>query len=635
MSSRIKTLDGLRGLAVLLVLLSHTLGFPKGGYLGVDIFFVVSGFIIAKNILDGKYKDISDFYNKRIKRIYPPLFLTILLIILFSIVRKSSIALDYVKYILTYTTNLIFLKEEATYNLGNVVTYSPISHLWSLSIEEQFYLFAPALFFLLHRRKFIYLYILTIFSFIFYLLNINEFSSDSSYFSTIGRVWEILLGVLTATFLSKINIDLKNRDKISVLILGVILIFSILSEYLDVKLSQFFISLLTSLIILIGRNKILDSKVSVFIGSISYGVYLFHIPLSYYLMSISESILFKFLTIFLSITLATISFYLLEDKIIKSKVNLRKSLTMVVISSLTLITLNHGAIKFIIDGKNTSKIYTVMLEKFCSGDKINCFNNFTINSNASWWKCIDGYEFDRYNRCLVYKGGKNKLMVFGDSVVMSFIPGIVAEAGSNYDVYSNITYGCGYIKADESDIFQQTEKAKSCNEEIEGSFRYIEEIKPDVVVIGMNSLNRYVGPIARNERDSENEYENIVKYSENTIKRLSKITKKIIVFIPPKYLDAKNCINPSDSLDKCREDIGVREVINKTEIIHQNIIFDLKRKNNYVTIVDTREVTCLPSLKKCEWENELGQTRSSQVHLTYWLSFKVAEFIKIKILEKM
>ncbi len=144
-------IDGLRAIAVLSVLIFHA--FPSmlpGGFIGVDIFFVISGYLISSiifNSLHGGKFSFSDFYARRIRRIFPPLLLVILVFLVvgwhvllpdeYAQLAKHSLAG------LGFMANFVFWLESGYFD--NAAELKPLLHLWSLGIEEQFYIVCPAL----------------------------------------------------------------------------------------------------------------------------------------------------------------------------------------------------------------------------------------------------------------------------------------------------------------------------------------------------------------------------------------------------------------------------------------------------------------------------------------------------------
>lgn len=141
--------DGLRAIAVMSVLLYHA--FPtifRSGYIGVDIFFVISGFlittIIRKEVISGNFS-LLPFYQKRIRRIYPALIITLIGILFLSWFLLSTdeyvVTLKHVIFSSIFTENFLLWSEDGYFDKASI--FKPTLHIWSLSIEEQFYIFWP------------------------------------------------------------------------------------------------------------------------------------------------------------------------------------------------------------------------------------------------------------------------------------------------------------------------------------------------------------------------------------------------------------------------------------------------------------------------------------------------------------
>jgi peptidoglycan/LPS O-acetylase OafA/YrhL len=209
-------IEGLRAVAIGAVLLCHAgLAFAAGGYVGVDVFFVISGFLITRLLLGEVSRtgsvSLPRFYARRVKRLLPlsALLLAVvaaLSLIIFSPVRAGEIAGDIVSCA-TYTANWHFAAQSVDY-FAQGVEPSPVQHLWSLAIEEQFYLVWPALLLALTwfpRRRgrsarpvlCAGLAVILIASF---ALNLRYVGSEpaAAYFSTLGRAWELALGAVLA-----------------------------------------------------------------------------------------------------------------------------------------------------------------------------------------------------------------------------------------------------------------------------------------------------------------------------------------------------------------------------------------------------------------------------------------------------
>jgi len=150
-------IDGLRAVAVMAVILYHAgVSGLSGGYVGVDVFFVISGFLITRNIVAGIEAGnfrLVEFYHRRARRLLPALFVTILMTLVFSLVflRPEYLrqAYDAAIYAVLSASNIYFWLE--TDYFGNAAHTKPLLHTWSLAVEEQFYLIWPALLLFLMR----------------------------------------------------------------------------------------------------------------------------------------------------------------------------------------------------------------------------------------------------------------------------------------------------------------------------------------------------------------------------------------------------------------------------------------------------------------------------------------------------
>jgi peptidoglycan/LPS O-acetylase OafA/YrhL len=208
-------IDGLRSIAVFSVILFHY--FPhliSGGFVGVDIFFVISGYLISKIIfldLENGTFSFIDFYKRRILRIFPALVLIIACNTVFAYfwylpVEWISLGKHQAAGAL-FVSNFLLLSEVSYFD--TVADLKPLLHLWSLSIEEQFYIAFPFLAVFLFKMKNYVLTVLAlacILSFI-YSIKILSIDPDLAFYSPLARCWELLLGVL----ISKLQINYQKK----------------------------------------------------------------------------------------------------------------------------------------------------------------------------------------------------------------------------------------------------------------------------------------------------------------------------------------------------------------------------------------------------------------------------------------
>jgi peptidoglycan/LPS O-acetylase OafA/YrhL len=210
-------IEGMRAIAVGLVLLFHGYGQPlTGGFVGVDVFFVISGFLITSLLLHEQIKDgqisIGRFYARRVRRILPASTLTVLATIvvtyhLLGFIAGNELAND-AKWTAVFAANFHFALVGSDY-LGSQLPPSPLQHMWSLGVEEQFYLVWPSLFLLLvviarlsKRRNVFGVLATSLLTLIGASLawSVIETSSNATwaYYSPLTRAWELALGALIA-----------------------------------------------------------------------------------------------------------------------------------------------------------------------------------------------------------------------------------------------------------------------------------------------------------------------------------------------------------------------------------------------------------------------------------------------------
>ena len=344
-------IDGLRAISVTAVIIYHAnfIIFDRlifqGGLIGVDIFFVISGYLITtlilKELLNTKTFSFLNFYERRIRRILPVLFFVILLCIPFAYFSfLPSSLLSFLKstiYTLGFSSNFYFFNTGQIYG-GEDGLLKPLLHTWSLSIEEQFYILFP--FFLLLLFKYFSKYLLKILIVVFFAsLLTTQFISiyhplNNFYFLNV-RLWELLAGSIIAYLqLNQANyriyfsVNLRKYFPVIGLLLIILSIF-----FLDDKMSlPSFYSvpaiLGTCLIILFSNKenivtKILSIKYLVFIGLISYSLYLWHYPIFAfyrYNFPLVEDSNFKFLIIIIIIFLSIISYNFIEKPFRNRKV---------------------------------------------------------------------------------------------------------------------------------------------------------------------------------------------------------------------------------------------------------------------------------------------------------------------------
>lgn len=301
-----KEIDGLRAIAVILVILYHYnfttfLNIFQNGFLGVDIFFVISGYLIASILMSEFAEDdsinLKNFYLKRAFRLLPNLTTVILasailgylLEVPISLVEstKSSVAS------LFFFSNYFFYFNSIEYGVQASQSFA-LLHTWSLSVEEQFYLFFPLILLLILRffRRYLLLLISIIAAVSF--LSIFFVSSDGSltFYSSHSRIWELMCGVIVAhvqanTFLlQSFRKFFTISSFIAVISLGVLIFAPHLNFQHPGPVTAIAVVSVALMLLNLDKessiNQILCTKPLVYIGKLSYSLYLWHWPLLVY-----------------------------------------------------------------------------------------------------------------------------------------------------------------------------------------------------------------------------------------------------------------------------------------------------------------------------------------------------------------
>lgn len=338
-------IDGLRAFAVLAVIFFHiNKNWLPHGYLGVDVFFVISGYlitsIIQKDMAQGQF-NFKDFYIKRMRRILPVMWFSLAVTTLLAtfILLPSDFAFyaKSLKSVLLLIANYFFAQEVDYFN--PITDEYPLLHMWSLAVEEQFYFIWPLLLYIFliktNKIKNNIITILVITSFISYLLWLYSGTTtlkNYGYYSLITRMGGLCFGGAIAFTKPNLTIRwpdwLKSFLTISCFILTLLIMFyrgSIQTPFLSLA-----ITLATGIIILFGplnlTGRILSLKPFVYTGQISYSLYLWHWPFIAFLKYLGELNSIKIMSYLIFIfAISHFSKKYIEDQFRKLNYNFKKS----------------------------------------------------------------------------------------------------------------------------------------------------------------------------------------------------------------------------------------------------------------------------------------------------------------------
>ena len=356
-SRYLPSIDSLRALAVLAVIIYHVdVNYLPGGFLGVDLFFVLSGYLISSLIIKEYRKtgsiNLYNFYLRRARRLLPAVYFMItvgiILMVMFNEVLLKKSHLDAIfGYI--YSSNWWYIFHKLDY-FDSFGSQSPFKHLWSLAIEEQFYMIFPLLFLLINSKKkgkdgtyklsksFLYIVLGLIFvSLITHILLFDINNISRIYFGTDTRAFSLLVGVVGAILypMDKLNTKITPQENIVYSVVSLISITTLItimiytSEYNTwLYRGGFLLVAILGIIIIISSGKqhtimakLLSFNPVVFIGKISYSLYLWHFPILVLTTPVSEignpNNFYVILRVILTFIVAIISYVFVETPIRK------------------------------------------------------------------------------------------------------------------------------------------------------------------------------------------------------------------------------------------------------------------------------------------------------------------------------
>ena len=636
-------IQGLRGIAVLLVVIYHT-GFAlPGGFIGVDMFFVISGFVITQVLLreyeeTGKIS-LSNFYARRARRLIPALSVVTIFTLLISLVAMSPFG-EQQQIIKTALASTFFAGNIHLFAMNSyeALKDNPLRHLWSLGVEEQFYWIYPILFIGILRtaRKRFYstltisISVFAVMSFVFGLLLTNGFefgytsgSSLSSQFSILAKIgfepggdwpakfaffgaparfWEILLGSLTALAVKKFNFKLR----VTASLLAAAAIAALVWSSVALNSRSAFPGALalptvigTVLLIFFNRqvgpvNRFLTSSPLVYLGDISYSLYLWHWPLIVFSRAIWPGTSYApLIAAAISLLPAVASFRLIESRR-RSPTELSRLKTFRLATLFVLMSLLVSSVAF--RAANTGLGIPVPESKWL---------NFATQNN-----CGDGVESWDVDCLFGSSNPSFTAVLIGDSNARSASDGVFNAVRSlGGELLISVKSGCSMIEnAIEPD----------CQELNSGRFEKLKTLSPDLVIL----VSNYSGYLASFKEDQ------IIKGLETTIEYMARNRIPVIVQgqIPDCYSSQSLIKVVSNKIYEC--EISLAKQLERSRLLKASQIVTANFDNN--VFIDTTELICpklvCRSFRDGKWiysdSNHLSPTGSKILTPIYFEAIK-------------
>ena len=591
-------IQALRGIAVLAVIAYHADDryFPMG-FLGVDVFFVISGFVVTPLIArimresiskSQRKSDLRDFYSRRIFRLIPALIIT-LIISYIAIFFLGPIS-DHQKFAKQGVATLLLLgnfgayKDNTDYFLPNS---NPLLHTWSLSVEEQIYLFLPLVTYFvfkkrIFKKKLMLLLIigLSVLSLITNLLSselqivynaigINS-GSQFSFYSPLDRFWQFGLGGALSLIKSP---RLKENSSVTLILTTtislILLILLFLPFEFSSKTSSIAITLIALIVIANESLMLLPTRVGhslKWLGDRSYSLYLVHMPILY-LAKYSEQLdwgtngdrrLQSLLGVAFIFFLGNLMFVHVEmpfrkDKFGHSKIelNLGKMLLAILSSLLAFLSLFVIPTHEIFRDKNLPKIDTDLSREF-----------------ASLCNSTDSNEFVP---CLYFVNNSEKnFLLIGDSHARTFTKTIIDIGHLNQaSVYTSTLEGCPFdLGLDLLDLkFSFPKVTKECIQHNQRIIDFLKDVKVDIVFYTQRSSSGYVIPLTASNTNL------LVSRVTESLVQLGELTSKVIfIGITPEYSSINTVVSKLIGREgKFLEGINVENRVWKKKLLRQNI----------------------------------------------------------------
>lgn len=404
-------IQALRGIAVALVVFEH-LGMSsfKSGFLGVDIFFVISGYlitgIIASKLTEGNFS-IGQFYYRRAKRLLPAAYATVFLTCIGAYFFLNAIELEslYHQVIgsVTYTTNFVLLNQVGYFD--SAAASKPLLHMWSLAVEEQFYLLFPLILLALPPRHWLTASAFLLVASILACLYLTHIHPSAAFYLLPTRAWELLIG--SAGYLLTTRFNFRVPTTLFTIALGLIILLPTQEYDWPHPGGVALVTCLATLIILWSKSSLFNHSVFkplVKLGDISYSLYLVHWPIIVFskggdLSNFEPSL--KATLLVASLMAATLLYFAVERPTRSAHLSVAKLTAGVAIGSAILLTTQYALTNYYKPDIDFTQI---------------------LRPNYGLDKACDNYTFNNTPQCRTSESADT--LVWGDSYAMHTIEGI-------------------------------------------------------------------------------------------------------------------------------------------------------------------------------------------------------------------
>lgn len=533
-------IQALRGIAVLSVVLFHfRLNLLEAGYLGVDIFFVISGYLITSMVTSqielGKFS-FKEFYFRRAKRLLPAAYSTFFLTSLLSMWLLTSHEFKQFTYQLwgavSFSSNIVLWRQGSYF--GGEADLKPLLHTWSLAIEEQYYLLLPAFLYFTparHWYKGIFLVFLSSATLCFLVMT---WRPDIAFYFLPTRGWELAIGSLGVFLIKNHQIQKLAKQLFwpALIILLTLPVQPISNKHPEIDA---WLVCISTLIVILAKHQLFNQgrliAVLARVGDLSYSLYLVHWPI----MALASNVWIGEIPVWvkwgglgLSFALSWIQFTFIENPIRNARIEPTMSRTIMIVC---------GSVALMIVP------FMFLLSPYSRQD----FTEIRRGNTGLSAICTFSEKFQPSDQCQT--SVNPKILVWGDSYAMHLVPGIKNEIGTKGLVQAT-KYVCGPLLsvapiAHFTGATQNRRWAEGCLSFNDSVLEYLKKTTSIETVVLSSVFIQYVTPenfhhLHRNETgftEGPGTVEEALLGVERTVKALRALGKDVVIIAPPPALD--------------------------------------------------------------------------------------------------
>jgi len=591
-------LDGLRTVAVYAVVLFHT-GHPwaSGGFLGVDLFFVLSGFLVTGVLLSEIDRTgglrLGSFYARRVRRLLPAALVAIVVtciafVLVLPVTARVSLISD-AQHALLYVANWHFLAESGDYFAADA-EQSPFLHFWSLAIEEQYYVVFPLLLVLLMKRGrrvtgAVLLAILL--ASVGAQLYWAQVDPTHAYYGTDARIYQPLAGSLLALLVFGMGPRLlhAHSGRAAAVALPVFLLLCTglvpMSPSWRGMLATVVAGIMVCGVVLADDSRltrVLSHPVPVYLGKISYGTYLWHWPVIKLLEETvtTRPVLVAALAVPISTAIAALSFKVLETPIRRSSYLDRFAWTPAV-AGVALSALVAVTVVPLVLGQERRP----PLAEVDGTGQVTAPETVSVPADVDWEQVVGDYgdvgwcTADDPSECTVVEGDGPHVLLIGDSQAQSLVPmftELAEERGLTLSL--NVVEGCLWQEGLYNRKSSEEEKQNCVDARVDWYDEVLPELDPDVVVImsrPRDVASEWADMVDRRDDRKMSLAKMTRVESRKTLRDIARTVPRTLVvdkLVMPETFDPPDCLTTVEDAAECS--VPARTVLSATDrLVHR------------------------------------------------------------------